>query len=278
MPVSEQDIEEVPMELLGGARIYLPYGLIATVGAGGGLTRGTGAPRVRVLAGLTYRREYVPPPPDPDRDKDGILNDDDKCPDEPEDVDGFEDEDGCPDPDNDKDGIPDVRDKCPNKPEDFDGYKDEDGCPDPDNDGDGVLDGKDECPGTPKGVVVDAKGCPEAEPIKAVLVLDGVNFDTDSYQLTAYARGILDEVSASLKAWPDVRIRVEGHTDATFTEAYNQTLSVNRAQSVKDYLVGKGIDPGRIVIKGFGENKPIADNETAEGRAKNRRVEVHKID
>ena len=85
-----------------------------------------------------------------DSDGDGILDQVDKCPDEPEDKDGFEDEDGCPDPDNDKDGIPDTADKCPNEPEDKDGFEDEDGCPDPDNDTDGLPDKTDKCPNEPE--------------------------------------------------------------------------------------------------------------------------------
>jgi OOP family OmpA-OmpF porin len=101
----------------------------------------------------------APPPPGPgDKDGDGILDNVDKCPSEPEDKDGFEDEDGCPDPDNDKDGILDVADKCPNEPEDKDGFEDEDGCPDPDNDKDGILDKDDKCPNEP-GVPPD--GCPK---------------------------------------------------------------------------------------------------------------------
>ena len=93
---------------------------------------------------------------DADRDHDGILDAVDKCPDQPEDKDGFEDADGCPDPDNDGDGVLDAADKCPDKAEDKDGFQDADGCPDPDNDGDGVLDAADTCPDTPKGVKVDA--------------------------------------------------------------------------------------------------------------------------
>src|SRR5262249_25783383 len=85
-----------------------------------------------------------------DTDGDGINDDVDKCPQEPEDKDGFQDDDGCPDSDNDSDGIPDAADKCPNEPEDKDGFQDDDGCPDPDNDGDGVPDAQDKCPDQPE--------------------------------------------------------------------------------------------------------------------------------
>ncbi len=98
--------------------------------------------------------------PDPDNDGDGILDAQDGCPNLPEDFDGFQDDDGCPDLDNDGDGIRDGRDRCPDQPEDIDGFEDQDGCPDLDNDGDGVPDIRDQCPFTPKGVPVDAHGCP----------------------------------------------------------------------------------------------------------------------
>ena len=101
-----------------------------------------------------------------DRDGDGITDDVDRCPDEPEDRDGFQDADGCPDPDNDADGIADAMDKCPNEPEDKDGFQDADGCPDPDNDQDGILDTADKCPNAPetKNGFQDDDGCPDVAP------------------------------------------------------------------------------------------------------------------
>ena len=101
--------------------------------------------------------------PDPDNDRDGIPDTEDQCPNEPEDKDGFQDQDGCPDPDNDKDGIPDATDKCPDEPEDKDGFQDEDGCPDDDNDGDGFADAVDKCPNDPETVngFEDEDGCPD---------------------------------------------------------------------------------------------------------------------
>jgi outer membrane protein OmpA-like peptidoglycan-associated protein len=103
--------------------------------------------------------------PDPDNDKDGIPDEKDKCPNVAEDKDGFQDEDGCPEADNDGDGIPDVKDKCPNDPEDHDGFQDEDGCPDPDNDGDGIPDAVDKCPDQPedKDGFQDEDGCPDPD-------------------------------------------------------------------------------------------------------------------
>jgi hypothetical protein len=101
-----------------------------------------------------------------DRDGDGITDDKDKCPDQPEDRDGYQDLDGCPDPDNDADGVVDADDRCPNEPEDKDGFQDDDGCPDPDNDADGIADPQDKCPNEPenKNGFEDDDGCPDTPP------------------------------------------------------------------------------------------------------------------
>jgi outer membrane protein OmpA-like peptidoglycan-associated protein len=111
-----------------------------------------------------------------DRDRDGIIDDDDACPDDPEDFDGFEDEDGCPEPDNDKDGLPDVSDRCPDEPEDPDHFEDLDGCPEPDNDKDGIPDVKDKCPNDPEDIDAfeDEDGCPEPDNDR-----DGIPDDKD---------------------------------------------------------------------------------------------------
>jgi len=132
-------------------------GLVATLGGGTGILAGVGAPDFRVVLAVAYRSPDGPG----DRDGDGITDDKDACPDDPEDKDNFQDADGCPEPDNDKDTILDVADSCPNEPEDFDQFEDKDGCPDPDNDKDGILDGDDACPlepGPPK-----TQGCPDRD-------------------------------------------------------------------------------------------------------------------
>jgi hypothetical protein len=129
-----------PAEFDAAMRFYLPSMLNLLMGAGFGLNHGIGSPVVRAYVGLGWAPDYR------DRDHDGVPDVSDRCPDEPEDRDGFQDDDGCPDPDNDGDGIPDALDKCPNEPEDFDGFQDDDGCPDLDNDGDGIPDLKDACP------------------------------------------------------------------------------------------------------------------------------------
>ncbi|HWU86536.1 MAG TPA: OmpA family protein [Kofleriaceae bacterium] len=152
-----------PLEALGGVKLYLARNSFLSLGAGRGLLPGKGAnPDFRGMIGIVFEPNIG------DRDGDGIKDDVDKCPDNPEDFDGFEDEDGCPDPDNDRDGILDEDDKCPNIPEDKDGFQDEDGCPEGDKndrDGDGILDNVDKCPDDPEDFdqFEDDDGCPELD-------------------------------------------------------------------------------------------------------------------
>lgn len=150
---------------------------------------------------------------------------------------------------------------------------------DPDDDGDGVPNRIDRCPGTPPGTKVDASGCPEKrkalfEEGKKSLVLEGVNFVTDSANLTPESRDILDRVAQSLADWPEVKVEVGGHTDSVADDAYNLSLSQRRAEAVRQYLIDKGISSKRLEAKGYGETRPIATNDTVEGRTKNRRVEL----
>src|SRR5690606_38395990 len=138
-----------PLELAAGVRFQSgPW--VAAAGGGPGLTSGFGTPDLRLLASLGAQLGDSSSPAtrvDDDPDRDGVVAPHDRCPQEPEDKDGFEDAAGCPDPDTDGDGILDAADRCPNEPEDKDGFEDADGCPDPDNDGDGILDAADRCPG-----------------------------------------------------------------------------------------------------------------------------------
>jgi OOP family OmpA-OmpF porin len=119
---------------------------------------------------------------------------------------------------------------------------------------------------------------PEPEPVAERIVLRGVNFDFDRAVIRPDASVILDEVVSILSGRPDVEVRVEGHTDATGPEAYNQVLSERRAASVRDYLVEQGIAASRLTSAGFGESQPIAANDTREGRALNRRVELQVLE
>ncbi len=222
--------------------------------------------------------------PDLDNDHDGIPDKIDKAPNQPEDKDGFQDNDGVPDPDNDGDGILDVNDKAPNQPEDKDGYQDEDGVPDPDNDHDGIPDVKDKCPNEPETVngYEDNDGCPDKKPEIAVekgkaIILEGVKFASGSARLTPQSKIILDKVVRTLQEYPEIQVEIRGYTDNTGSLAGNMRLSQKRAEAVRAYLIEKGIDGSRIKAKGYGPQNPIADNKTAEGRAKNRRIEFFRI-
>jgi OOP family OmpA-OmpF porin len=149
-------------EAVGGIKVFVERNSYLMLGAGGRYTNGFEAANIRGFIGFVFE------PSIGDRDGDGFKDDVDKCPDEPEDFDGFQDKDGCPDPDNDNDGIPDVDDRCPNEPEDFDGDQDADGCPeanDGDRDGDGIPDSKDKCPDEPedRDGFQDKDGCPDPD-------------------------------------------------------------------------------------------------------------------
>ena len=203
----------------------------------------------------------------PDRDGDGIADKDDACPDVP----GLAKYKGCPIPDTDKDGINDEEDKCPNVP----GVARYQGCPIPDTDGDGVNDEEDKCPN--EAGPASNFGCPviKAEIIEKVnTAAKNIFFATGSAKLLAKSYTSLNNVVQVLKDNPTYKVDVEGHTDITGVKEKNQVLSENRAASVKAYLVSKGIDESRITSAGFGSDKPIADNKTSVGKAKNRRVEM----
>ncbi len=145
-----------------------------------------------------------------------------------------------------------------------------------DADKDGVPDKRDRCPGTPEGTAVDFYGCPKIsneETDRVKLLAKDINFEFDSDKITAESYPALDEVVSVLKKHPGARVAVNGHTDNQGDDDYNLGLSQRRAQSVKDYLVSKGIDTKRVTAKGYGETDPIDSNDTPEGRARNRRVE-----
>lgn len=221
----------------------------------------------------------------PDGDKDGIPDHLDKCPAEPEDTDGFQDEDGCPDPDNDGDKIPDELDECVDQPETINGFKDQDGCPDetPDRDKDGIPDSLDKCPDKPENYngFEDEDGCPDKGPslvqisASGIKILDKVEFATGKDVIQGNKSfKVLDAVAGVLNGHKDVwLVEVAGHTDNSGSANDNRALSQKRAEAVVKYLIGKKVEPTRLVAKGYGPDKPIADNKTGLGRQKNRRVE-----
>ncbi|MBK9069696.1 MAG: OmpA family protein [Myxococcales bacterium] len=215
-----------------------------------------------------------------DTDSDGIADATDKCVTDAEDVDGFEDTDGCPDPDNDGDGILDGADKCATDAEDKNGFEDEDGCPDAtrDTDGDGVYDLSDKCPAeseTANGYQ-DADGCPDQIPAavrRFTGVIKGINFKTGEAVILKSSNKTLDAAAKLLIANPELKLEVQGHTDNVGDAAANLTLSQARADAVRTYLISKGVAETALVARGYGQDKPIADNAKKAGKAQNRRVE-----
>lgn len=213
--------------------------------------------------------------PDDDNDKDGLADRVDQCKNDPEDRDSFEDDDGCPELDNDKDGLADKVDTCPIDPEDKDGFEDDDGCPDVDNDKDGIHDKDDKCPNE-FGVPPD--GCPKkythvVVTEKKIELKQTVFFDTNKATIKPVSFALLNDVASALKDNPKIKVEVQGHTDSQGNDAFNMKLSQKRAESVRAYVAGRGISKDRMTAKGYGEDVPIADNRTDVGRGQNRRVE-----
>jgi len=215
----------------------------------------------------------VPGPPENfgcpwgDRDKDGIPDNLDACPDVP----GIPELKGCPDVDTDKDGIPDRLDKCPTVP----GIPELQGCPDKDSDGDGIPDRLDKCPTVP-GVPPD--GCPKKYSLVTVRadrieIKQQIRFATNKSTILRPSFALLNQVAAALRDSPQIKIRIEGHTDNVGVKSRNQKLSQARAEAVMAYLVDHGIEEGRLTALGFGSSKPLASNSTKAGKALNRRVE-----
>jgi outer membrane protein OmpA-like peptidoglycan-associated protein len=229
----------------------------------------------------------------PDKDGDGVADKDDRCPD----VAGLAALKGCPDAD--KDGVADIDDKCPDTDprykvdingcpmdNDQDGvFNEDDLCPEeaglpalkgcPDRDGDGIADKDDLCPDV-VGVLAN-KGCPEIakeDSVKITKIASKIFFETNSDKLKVASLSQLDELVSILKKYETANLIIEGHADSQGEDAYNLTLSQKRTDAVKTYLMSKGIMESRLTGIGYGETKPIADNNTAEGRAKNRRVEL----
>lgn len=251
------------------------------------------------VAGLLSGEKIVPPPPPPppaDTDGDGIADNVDACPT----VFGLAKYQGCPIPDTDKDGINDEQDKCPTVPgvakyngcpvpdTDGDGINDDNdkcptvagvarynGCPVPDTDGDGVNDEDDKCP-TVAGTRAN-NGCPEVSKevaTKMEYAAKRIFFVTGSAKLSSKSNAALADVMKILSDDQALKLSIDGHTDNVGKADFNKTLSDKRANSVKTYLVSKGVDESRLSAQGFGMEVPVADNKTAAGKAKNRRVEL----
>jgi len=200
----------------------------------------------------------------PDTDNDGIKDSDDKCPE----VAGVKEFDGCPDTDGD--GVPNSIDMCPN----LKGQASSKGCPDTDLDG--IHDGIDRCPKI-AGVAAN-QGCPELKKeVKTLFqqALQGIKFESGKAKIVPTSYPILNSVAKVMTDNPSYKLLIGGHTDNVGNEGLNQTLSQNRAEAVGAYLIGKGISTMRIASTGYGLTKPVDDNKTAAGRARNRRVELN---
>ncbi len=182
-----------------------------------------------------------------DADEDGIKNAEDKCPKEKEDMDGFQDNDGCPDRDNDNDKILDEKDKCPNEAEVENGYQDEDGCPD-------------------------------EIPIPKSQILHGVTFKSGRSDLQPGSYPILINLANTLKKAKGIRVEIRGYTDARGSSSRNISLSQQRAEAVRNFLVMQGVPSENISAAGYGPANPIASNNTRDGRERNRRIEVHRME
>ncbi len=292
------DADNIPLEWMAEGRFAIDQKKRAWVGVGAGtrLTPGY-APDMRVVATLGYAfrlTDVNPPSPSKrfkfgryedqsaDTDKDGLPDDVDLCPTEPEDKRPPNPDDGCPGlPDRDGDGIPDAKDQCPDEPEDFDKVDDKDGCPEDDPDKDGIADATDACPKEPGDKNADAakNGCPNfirrISGSNEIQILKKVEFATGKSTILQSSYPILDEVIRLLKVNPEIKLlSIEGHTDNRGSSDLNEKLSADRARAVLDYIANKGsIEASRLASAGFGPQRPIADNNTNDGRQRNRRVE-----
>lgn len=206
----------------------------------------------------------------PDKDGDGVADKDDVCPT----VKGVASLRGCPD--SDGDGLADKDDKCPNEK----GPMVSNGCPD--SDGDGISDNEDKCPTVP-GIAAN-NGCPATDLAPEVktevqnklnFAAKNIEFETGSDRIRTTSFKDLDNVVAIMNQYKDLKVNIEGHTDNVGKESANVDLSMRRAIAVNDYLVKKGINQNRLAASGYGPSKPVATNNTAEGRQKNRRVELN---
>jgi OOP family OmpA-OmpF porin len=266
---------QVPAELLLGLRWYSSTGLTFTVGGGGGCGCSLQAPSFRFFSSIVWvpaktaeweALEKFKQPPVADSDGDTIPDNEDECEDEV----GLARLGGCPVRDTDEDGVEDHLDACPDQV----GQDELSGCPLPDSDEDGVEDKFDPCPqiaAGPRG----KDGCPMARiQGNKILILENVNFATDQDIILSESYPVLEEVTEVLKAHPEIqRLLIEGHTDTRAGEVYNLELSKRRAASVRIYLEESGVDAERLCSQGFGQSRPVAENDTEEGMARNRRVE-----
>lgn len=243
--LAETDKEEVALEALPFIRHEPSAEWELQGGVGIGVLAGYGVPTARVFIGVRHR------PTSHDSDGDGVPDSRDACPHEREDIDGYDDHDGCPeeDPDSDQDGVPDNEDDCPNEKETINGIDDDDGCPDT---------------GDKRVVYEDGE----------FQVLDMVQFEHGSAEIKPESYSLLNQIALVIKANPQIgHVRVQGHTDDTGPRDVNIALSRQRAESVRSYLIRRGVSPKRLRAEGHGYDRPLVDSKSEKARAKNRRVQ-----
>jgi outer membrane protein OmpA-like peptidoglycan-associated protein len=312
-----------PIEWLAGLRYQAERRLVVGLAIGRGVTAAPGAPALRGVLAVTFTpgaRELAPihtpvaRKPDGDADGDGIADSRDRCPNEPEDKDLYDDTDGCPDPDNDNDGVPDAQDKCgldpedkdgfqdadgcpdkdndadgladaqdmcPNEPEDKDGFQDADGCPDLDNDNDGIADAKDRCPNDPETINgnKDDDGCPDPGDPQVVVSYERIEMlDAIQFSGTKIASrsyNVLGQLAATLRAHTEiVRVRVTSHVNPSADAERDQDITDTRAAAVREWLVQWGIADKRIEARGFGGKKPVVKPDARNAAQLNDRIEI----
>ncbi len=288
-------VANLPSEgLVSGWRVV--GDVLVRAGVGVGLTSAIGVPPARIVISVERAGESEDP------DNDGIVAPHDICPYEAETINAIRDHDGCPeDPrvtqgdassdggvpsgalptwlDPDGDGIASHEDECPDTAEDLDQFQDGDGCPEPDNDGDGILDLVDACPHIAENVngFEDEDGCAELPPeeLEGISgIVRGITFQSNSARLRPQSTPVLEKVLTAMLEHPTLGLKVEGHTDSQGDPDYNLKLSDLRAAAIRSWLHKRGIDEARVQTQGFGQQQPVASNQTDEGRAENRRVEL----
>ncbi len=314
-----------PLEALAAARFRVTREVGLVAAAGRGILSGIGAPEVRGFLGLSWSPGAQPirafdedPRAMTDDDRDGVVKRDDLCPEEVEDLDRFQDADGCPDHDDDRDGVPDATDRCPRRAEDPDQFADEDGCPEKDNDGDGVIDVADRCPlaAEDADAFEDEDGCPDPDNDEDG-VLDAadqcaaeretINGNKDDDGCPDAGERLVLVTADRLEVLEPIRFRGDGSVMTRSSQRIlgqvaatlrahreiirvrvrvhvhprgpgDESLSVARADAVRGWLVEWGIEPDRVEGVGFGSRQPLLQGEGARVRSMNDRIELEIVE